>query len=59
MTIEKSIMQMMYLLFILFSSIYIFRAFIQVEKERERERDERKNKELAVTKNSDWYEILI
>ena len=53
MTIEKSILQSMLLLFILFFSIYIFRAFIRVEKEQERERAERKNKELAVTKNSD------
>jgi hypothetical protein len=53
MTIEKSIMQMAFLLFILFTSIYIFRAFIKVEKEREKERAERKNKEFAVTKNSD------
>ena len=51
MTIEKSIMQMMYLLFILFTSIYIFRAFIRVEKEREKERAERKNKELIVQEN--------
>jgi uncharacterized membrane protein len=51
MTIEKSIMQIMYLLFILFSSIYIFRAFIQVEKEREKERAERKNKKLGITEN--------
>lgn len=51
MTIEKSIMQIMYLLFILLFSIYIFRAFIQVEKEREKERAERKNKELGITEN--------
>jgi uncharacterized membrane protein len=51
MTIEKSIMQMMYLLFILFFSIYIFRAFIRVEKEREKERAERKNKELGITES--------
>lgn len=51
MTIEKSIMQIMYLLFILFFSIYIFRAFIQVEKEREKERAERKNKELGITEH--------
>ena len=51
MTIEKSIMQMMYLLFILFFSIYIFRAFIRVEKEREKERAERKNKELDLTES--------
>jgi hypothetical protein len=51
MTIEKSIMQMAFLLFILFTSIYIFRAFIQVEKEREKERAERKNKELGITES--------
>jgi uncharacterized membrane protein len=51
MTTEKSIMQMMYLLFILFTSIYIFRAFIRVEKEREKERAERKNKELDLTES--------
>jgi hypothetical protein len=51
MTIEKSIMQIMYLLFILFFSIYIFRAFIQVEKEREKERAERKSKELGITES--------
>ena len=51
MTTEKSIMQMMYLLFILFTSIYIFRAFIQVDKEREKERAERKNKELDITES--------
>jgi uncharacterized membrane protein len=44
-------MQMMYLLFILFFSIYIFRAFIRVEKEREKERAERKNKELDLTES--------
>ena len=51
MTIEKSIMQMAFLLFILFTSIYIFRAFIQVEKEREKERAEHKNKELGITES--------
>lgn len=51
MTIEKSIMQMAFLLFILFTSIYIFRAFIQVEKEREKERAESKNKELGITES--------
>jgi len=51
MTTEKSIMQLMHLLFILFTSIYIFRAFIQVEKEREKERAERKNKELGLIEN--------
>jgi hypothetical protein len=51
MTTEKSIMQMMYLLFILFTSIYVFRAFIQVEKEREKERAERKKKELGLIEN--------
>lgn len=49
MTIEKSMMQLGYLLFILFLSIYIFRAFINVEKEQEKERAERKN-QLAETK---------
>lgn len=51
MTIEKSILQSMLLLFILFFSIYIFRAFIRVEKEQEKERVERKNKELGLREN--------